>query len=49
MKIITIAEASELSGKSQKTIRRAVASGSLLSTKIQNKFDEKYKVGLQCI
>lgn len=38
MKIITIAEASELSGKSQKTIRRAVASGSLLSTKIQNKF-----------
>ena len=37
MKIITIAEAAELSGKSQKTIRRAVASGDLKATKIQNK------------
>ena len=35
--IITIAEAAELCGKSQKTIRRAVASGKLKSTKIQNK------------
>ncbi len=37
MSIITIAEAAELAGKSQKTIRRAVASGKLKSTKIQNK------------
>ncbi len=37
MPIITIAEAAELSGKSQKTIRRAVAAGKLKSTKIQNK------------
>ncbi len=35
--IITIAEAAQLAGKSQKTIRRAVASGKLKSTKIQNK------------
>lgn len=37
MPIITIAEAAELSGKSQKTIRRAIAAGKLKSTKIQNK------------
>lgn len=37
MAIITIAEAAELCGKSQKTIRRAVASGKLKSIKIQNK------------
>ncbi len=37
MSIITIAEAAELSKKSQKTIRRAVAAGKLKSTKIQNK------------
>lgn len=37
MSIITIAEAAELSGKSQKTIRRAIAAGKLKSTKIQNK------------
>lgn len=37
MQIITIAEAAELSKKSQKTIRRAVASGKLKSIKIQNK------------
>ena len=37
MNIITIAEAAELAGKSQKTIRRAVAAGKLKSTKIQNK------------
>ena len=37
MSIITIAEAAKLSGKSQKTIRRAAASGKLKSTKIQNK------------
>lgn len=37
MSIITIAEAAELANKSQKTIRRAVASGKLKSTKIQNK------------
>ena len=37
MSIITIAEAAELAGKSQKTIRRAVAAGKLKSTKIQNK------------
>lgn len=35
--IITIAEAAQLASKSQKTIRRAVASGKLKSTKIQNK------------
>ena len=35
--IITIAEASELCGKSKKTIRRAVAAGKLKSVKIQNK------------
>lgn len=37
MAIITIAEAAELAGKSQKTIRRAVAAGKLKSIKIQNK------------
>ena len=37
MNIITIAEASTLAGKSQKTIRRAIAAGKLKSTKIQNK------------
>ena len=37
MSIITIAEAAQLAGKSQKTVRRAVASGKLKSTKIQNK------------
>ena len=37
MSIITIAEAAELAGKSQKTIRRAVAAGNLKSKKIQNK------------
>ena len=37
MPIITIAEAAYLAGRSQKTIRRAVASGNLKSTKIQNK------------
>ena len=37
MPIITIAEAAVLAGKSQKTIRRAVAAGKLKSTKIQNK------------
>ncbi len=37
MDIITIAEAAELAGKSQKTIRRAVAAGNLKYTKIQNK------------
>lgn len=35
--IITIADAAKLSGRSQKTIRRAVAAGNLKSTKIQNK------------
>lgn len=52
MPIITIAEAAELSGKSQKTIRRAIAAGKLKSTKIQNKtriekndFDEWLKNG----
>lgn len=52
MSIITIAEAAELAQKSQKTIRRAVASGKLKSTKIQNKtrieredFDEWLKNG----
>ncbi len=50
--IITIAEAAHLAGKSQKTIRRAAASGKLKSTKIQNKtrieksdFDEWLKNG----
>lgn len=50
--IITIAEAAQMAGKSQKTIRRAVASGKLKSTKIQNKtrieksdFDEWVKNG----
>ena len=50
--IITIAEAAELCGKSQKTVRRAVAAGKLKSTKIQNKtriekadFDEWVKNG----
>lgn len=50
--IITIAEAAELCGKSQKTVRRAVAAGKLKSTKIQNKtriekadFDEWLKNG----
>ncbi|MGN1295421.1 MAG: DNA cytosine methyltransferase [Bacilli bacterium] len=37
MPIITIAEAAKLCGKSQKTVRRAVAAGKLKSTKIQNK------------
>ena len=37
MEIITIAEAAELAGKSQKTIRRAIAAGKLKCTKIQNK------------
>ena len=37
MSIITIAEAAELSNKSQKTIRRAIAAGNLKSSKIQNK------------
>ena len=37
MNIISIKEAAELAGKSIKTIRRAVASGKLKSTKIQNK------------
>lgn len=37
MKIITIAEAAELAGKSQKTVRRAIASGDLPAIKIQNK------------
>lgn len=37
MSIITIAEAAQLIGKSQKTIRRAVAAGDLKSSKIQNK------------
>ena len=52
MSIITIAEAAELAGKSQKTIRRAVAAGKLKSTKIQNKtrieksdFDEWFANG----
>ena len=52
MSIITIAEAAEMAGKSQKTIRRAVAAGKLKSTKIQNKtridsadFDEWVKNG----
>ncbi len=52
MNIITIAEAAELAGKSQKTIRRAVAAGKLKSTKIQNKtrinksdFDEWFANG----
>lgn len=52
MSIITIAEAADLAGKSQKTIRRAVAAGKLKSTKIQNKtrieksdFDEWMKNG----
>ncbi|MBP5444817.1 MAG: DNA cytosine methyltransferase [Acholeplasmatales bacterium] len=52
MSIITIAEAAELAGKSQKTIRRAVAAKKLKSTKIQNKtriekddFDEWMKNG----
>lgn len=37
MSIITIQEAAELSGKSQKTIRRAIAAGNLKCEKIQNK------------
>ena len=37
MKILTIAEAAEIAGKSQKTVRRAIASGDLPATKIQNK------------
>lgn len=37
MRIITIKEAADLSQKSQKTIRRAIALGSLKATKIQNK------------
>ena len=37
MSILTIAEAAEKIGKSQKTIRRAIASGKLKYTKIQNK------------
>lgn len=37
MSILTIAEAAEKIGKSQKTIRRAIASGKLKCTKIQNK------------
>ncbi len=37
MSIITIKEAADLSQKSQKTIRRAIALGSLKATKIQNK------------
>ena len=52
MSIITIAEAAELAGKSQKTIRRAIAANKLKSTKIQNKtridsadFDEWVKNG----
>lgn len=50
--IITITEAAELAGRSQKTIRRAIAAGKLKSTKIQNKtrieksdFDEWVKNG----
>lgn len=37
MSIITIAEAAELAGKSQKTIRRAIAAKKLKCKKIQNK------------
>ncbi len=37
MAIITIQEAAELANKSQKTIRRAIATGKLKATKIQNK------------
>ena len=37
MSIITSAEAAEIAGKSQKTIRRAIAAGKLKSNKIQNK------------
>lgn len=37
MSIITISEAAEIAGISQKTIRRAVAAGNLNATKIQNK------------
>lgn len=37
MAIITIQEAAELTNKSQKTIRRAIAAGKLKATKIQNK------------
>lgn len=37
MAIITIQEAAEISNKSQKTIRRAIAAGKLKATKIQNK------------
>lgn len=37
MAIITTQEAAELSNKSQKTIRRAIAAGKLKATKIQNK------------
>ncbi|MDY4145372.1 MAG: DNA cytosine methyltransferase [Bacilli bacterium] len=37
MAIITIQEAAEITKKSQKTIRRAIAAGKLKATKIQNK------------
>ena len=37
MAIYTIAEVAELSNKSQKTIRRAIAAGKLKATKVQNK------------
>ena len=54
MTIITIEEAAELCGKSQKTIRRAIAAGNLKSTKIYNKikiersdFDEWVQGGFQ--
>lgn len=38
MSILSIKEISKLTNKSQKTIRRAIASGSLKAVKIQNKF-----------
>ena len=38
MKIISIEEAAVISGKSQKTLRRAIAAGKLKATKIQNHY-----------
>ena len=38
MKILSIQEAAENCGKSQKTLRRAIAAGKLTATKIQNHY-----------
>ena len=42
MKILSIEEAANSCGKSQKTLRRAIASGKLKATKIQNHYRIEY-------